>query len=220
MLRKKKFTRSWLEHQLLTIAGSAALFMTLGCPSGGAPPPATIEPEPVSDLLTDKAGNTFKVHLGPAWFQTRARWLAMTPRAAVDRDAAISDQSPPLGFWDEQTATEAAAIWGALCNDCHGGRRKVSAAVNMPAPRSDWAKGETSYFFGRPRTHAEIFRTIYNGAAPKDGKPSEMPSWGGKLSREQIWAMIYFIEYQSGGTEGDFPPGLYPQRNPDAPDNN
>ena len=35
-----------------------------------------------------------------------------------------------------------------------------------------------------------------------------MPAWRGKLSKEQIWALIYFVEYQSGGIEGRFPPSL------------
>ena len=38
-----------------------------------------------------------------------------------------------------------------------------------------------------------------------------MPAWRGKLSKEQIWALIYFVEYQSGGIEGRFPPSLYPR---------
>ncbi len=38
-----------------------------------------------------------------------------------------------------------------------------------------------------------------------------MPAWRGKLSKEQIWALIYFIEFQSGGIEGRFPPSLYPR---------
>jgi hypothetical protein len=39
----------------------------------------------------------------------------------------------------------------------------------------------------------------------------KMPAWRGKLSKEQIWALIYFVEYQSGGIEGRFPPSLMPR---------
>ena len=45
-----------------------------------------------------------------------------------------------------------------------------------------------------------------------DGNPSEMPAWGPRLSREQIWSLVYYIEHESRGILGDFPPGLYPER--------
>jgi len=44
-----------------------------------------------------------------------------------------------------------------------------------------------------------------------------MIAWKKELSREQIWALLYFLEYQSGGIEGRFPPSLYPRR-PEAAD--
>jgi hypothetical protein len=31
-------------------------------------------------------------------------------------------------------------------------------------------------------------------------------AWRGRLAREQIWAILYFLEFQSGGIEGRFPP--------------
>jgi hypothetical protein len=44
-----------------------------------------------------------------------------------------------------------------------------------------------------------------------------MPPWRGKLAREEIWALLYFLEYQSGGIEGRFPPSLYPRMPADFP---
>ena len=105
------------------------------------------------------------------------------------------------------------SIWSALCNECHGGRRKIKDALAMPPPRSGWGRNE-GLFFGKRRPYREIFKIITNGGPLRDGKPSEMPAWKGKLAKEQIWSLIYFLEYQSGGIEGVFPPSLYP-RGPD-----
>jgi hypothetical protein len=33
-----------------------------------------------------------------------------------------------------------------------------------------------------------------------------------------IWALLYFLEYQSGGIEGRFPPSLYPKLRGEAKD--
>jgi hypothetical protein len=43
-----------------------------------------------------------------------------------------------------------------------------------------------------------------------------MPAWRGRLAREQIWAILYFLEFQSGGIEGRFPPSLYPRLQTDV----
>ena len=32
------------------------------------------------------------------------------------------------------------------------------------------------------------------------------------VAKEEIWAILYFLEFQSGGIEGRFPPSLYPRR--------
>jgi hypothetical protein len=58
---------------------------------------------------------------------------------------------------------------------------------------------------------AEIYTTISNGKIDRVENRPRMPAWRGKLSSEMIWALIYFIEYQSGGIEGRFPPSLYPK---------
>ena len=86
--------------------------------------------------------------------------------------------------------------------------------VRMPTPTATWGRGE-GLFFGMRRPYAEIFRTVYNGKIEKEGNRWKMPAWRGKLSKEQIWALIYFVEYQSGGIEGRFPPSLYPRENPE-----
>ena len=82
------------------------------------------------------------------------------------------------------------------------------------ADDADFVNIRGEHFRGRAAIaagHVEIFRTIYNGKIEKEGNRWKMPAWRGKLSKEQIWALIYFVEFQSGGIEGRFPPSLYPR---------
>lgn len=205
--------------------GRARIFATLvalvspTCTTGQVTVPV-IEParnDPSSQLEGNPAPGEeartvtrYVVRLGRAWFDARAAWLGLTPRQAERRDAEMSGTLPPDGFWDRQTATEAAALWGALCNDCHGGRRRVSRAKEIPPPAPDWGTKQ-GYFFGRPRLPSQVFETIAFGGPPRGALPSEMPAWQRRLSREQIWALVYFIAFESGGVEGAFPPSLFPR---------
>ncbi len=151
-----------------------------------------------------------ELHLADDWYRFRAEFLRSTVQQVRDRDAAFSDHQPPPVFWDQQTALEAAGVWGSLCNECHGGRRRVEDAVKMPPPPAGWGRGE-GLFFGVRRPYEMLFNIVYNGGPDRNGKRSEMPAWRNRLSREQIWAILYFLEYQSGGIEGRFPPSLYPR---------
>lgn len=163
-------------------------------------PAATAKP-PVEQALP---------HIGDKWWKFRADFLGISEAEARDRDAAISGDRAPSGFWDKQTATETVAVWGSLCNECHGGRRRLRDAMVMPGPNSNWGRGE-GLFFGNRREYAAVFATVNQGGAPRDGVRSQMPPWTGKLAREQMWALLYFLEFQSGGIEGRFPPSLYPR---------
>ncbi|MCK6545168.1 cytochrome c [Myxococcota bacterium] len=178
-------------------------------PARNEPPPVAAEPEASGGVAR------YVVRLGSAWFGARAAWLGISVRAAELRDAEMSGTLPPDGFWDRQTAIEAAALWGALCNDCHGGRRRVSRAKQIPPPAPDWGTKQ-GFFFGRPRLPSQVFETILSGGPPRGALPSEMPPWRRRLSREQIWALVYFIAFESGGVEGAFPPSLFPQRTEEA----
>lgn len=155
----------------------------------------------------------FPIHLAEKWFPFRAEYLQITEIEAHTRDASMMDVRPPDQFWDEQTAVEAVSIWSTLCNECHGGRRKIKDGLDMPHPPDTWGIG-AGLFFGKRKFYTEVYNTIIGGGPMHDGKPSEMPSWRNKLSNEMIWTLIYFLEYQSGGVEGRFPPSLYP-RGPD-----
>jgi hypothetical protein len=204
------------------VAVAAGLAAAAACASSPPPAEKTIEPpaaedstfvlsrEPPSGKPAVAVAEQPPVHVGELWWSFRAPFLNISEGQGRERDGAISDRQPPEDFWDRQTSVETIAIWSVFCNECHGGRRKMSDVVKMPEPAPAWGRGD-GLFFGMRRPYTEIFRTISNGKIEKEGNRWRMPSWKGKLSREQIWALIYFVEYQSGGIEGRFPPSLYPR---------
>jgi mono/diheme cytochrome c family protein len=151
------------------------------------------------------------LHLAEDWWRFRGEFLRLTVAQAKERDQEISERQPPPQFWDQQTASEAAAVWGSLCNECHGGRRQIGDAMKMPPPPATWGRG-SGLFFGQRRSYEALFGIVAGGGPERNGKKSEMPAWRGRLAREQIWAILYFLEYQSGGIEGRFPPSLYPRQ--------
>jgi hypothetical protein len=199
---------------------AAVSILAAACASTPAPGEKTIEP-PAADsafVLSREPAAAVKpaadslppVHSGELWWAHRASFLKISEAQARERDAAISERQPPEEFWDRQTSVETIAIWTVFCNECHGGRRKMDDVVKMPVPAPAWGRGD-GLFFGSSRPYADIFRTISNGKIEREGNRWRMPAWKGKLSKEQIWSLIYFVEYQSGGIEGRFPPSLYPR---------
>jgi mono/diheme cytochrome c family protein len=138
------------------------------------------------------------VHLGEQWFEHRAAFLGMSAKDAELRDGDVDQTAPPQDrFWDEQLAVEAASMWRLLCNECHGGRRSIQRAKEIPPPPPGWGSSE-GQFFGKPRPHQEIFQKIFHGGdEPTDPEQQKMPPWGDRLSREQIWALVWFIEHAS-----------------------
>jgi hypothetical protein len=168
--------------------------------------------------LTPQEVQALPIHLNEEWWPFRAKSLHLSVAQAKQRDAAISMQRAPADFWDEQIAVEAVSVWSVLCNECHGGRRTLQDALTMPVPPPAWGDGE-GLFFGNRRSFRHVFDIVYNGGPAQNGVRSEMIAWKKELSKEQIWALLYFLEYQSGGIEGRFPPSLYPRRTetPDSP---
>ena len=198
-----------------------AAVMTSACASAPVVE-KTIEPTATEDStfvlsrnpVAPKPTEKVPVHVGDQWWAFRADFLKVNEDKARDRDGDISEKQAPGGFWDLQTSVETISIWTTFCNECHGGRRKMEDVIRMPVPGPNWGRGE-GLFFGIRRPYSEIFRTVYNGKIEKEGNRWKMPAWRGKLSKEQIWALIYFVEYQSGGIEGRFPPSLMPRENPE-----
>jgi hypothetical protein len=151
------------------------------------------------------------IHINERWWPFRAQHLGITERQAERRDAQLSKEQAPADFWDSQTSVEAVSVWTVLCNECHGGRRSLEDAVEMPKPGAAWGQ-EEGLFFGNRRSYDQMFNTVYHGGPIRESGRAEMPAWRNILSTEMIWALLYFLEYQSGGIESRFPPSLYPRR--------
>jgi mono/diheme cytochrome c family protein len=136
------------------------------------------------------------VEFGEAWLAARGKRLGLGLEAAAQRDRAMTSTAPPpAGFWDEQLALQAASLWRLVCNECHAGRRGIASASAIPAPTAGWTE-KTGRFFGRARSHQQIFETIARGIRGPAG--SSMPAFEEKLSREQIWGLVHFLE-EAGG---------------------
>lgn len=151
------------------------------------------------------------IHINESWLPFRAQHLGISVEQAEKRDAQLSGTRAPRDFWDSQTSLEAVSVWTVLCNECHGGRRDPEDAREMPEPAPAWGDGE-GLFFGNRRAYKHMFNVVENGGPVKERGRAEMPAWRQILSREMIWSLLYFLEYQSGGIESRFPPSLYPRR--------
>jgi hypothetical protein len=151
------------------------------------------------------------IHINESWWPFRAQFLGITEAEAQKRDAELSQSRAPANFWDAQTSIEAVSVWSVLCNECHGGRRSIEDAREMPEPAPAWGDGE-GLFFGNRRAYQHMFEVVKNGGPKRQAGRAEMPAWRNILSAEMRWALLYFLEYQSGGIESRFPPSLYPRR--------
>jgi mono/diheme cytochrome c family protein len=165
------------------------------------------------DPLSEQERNVpqLPIHINESWWAFRAQRLGITVEQAKKRDAEFSDLKVPADFWDAQTALETVSVWTVLCNECHGGRRSLADAAETPAPAATWGRGE-GLFFGNRRTYSHMFNVVRNGGPRRENRREEMPAWRNILSTEMVWALLYFLEYQSGGIESRFPPSLYPRR--------
>ncbi len=141
----------------------------------------------------------------------RGQWLGLSSDEAKKRDETFdAKHAPETTFWDPQLSVEVASLWSALCNECHGGRRRISESRFIPPPQDGWGGGE-GYFFGAKKLRERQFQVVFEGGKKVIAEKSKMPSWGGRLSREQIWGLIHYVEFYSMAVEGHFPPGLYPE---------
>lgn len=70
------------------------------------------------------------------------------------------------------------------CIDCHGA--DGSGAMGPSLADGRW------HFGGAP---AAIFESIY------EGRPSGMPSWGGRIANDQIWMLVTYVRSLSAGKD-------------------
>ena len=68
------------------------------------------------------------------------------------------------------------------CIDCHGADGSGAIAPSFADGR--W------HFGGSP---AEVFESIYQG------RPDGMPTWGGRITNDQIWMLVTYVRSLSAG---------------------
>ncbi len=130
-----------------------------------------------------------KSHDRNGWFLKRAAQFDMSLAEAEKRDLALSESHPPE-YEDEAIKKEAAVLWRDLCSLCHGanGDPKDSLIVE-PKPKKFGTLGmKMGFTFGGDKMRSGIYRVI------RDGKGERMPAFGKQLAREQMWALVKYIE--------------------------
>lgn len=128
---------------------------------------------------------------------SRGRLVALAALIAGCSKAAAPGEDPRADPHDAAKVALGAKVYAANCAVCHGvnlegqpeWRRRLPNG-RMPAPPHD-ESGHTWH-------HADdqLFGITKNGIAPyaPAGYQSDMPAFAGKLSDDQIWAVLAFIK--------------------------
>ena len=84
---------------------------------------------------------------------------------------------------DSSRVAEGARLFVAYnCLDCHGA--EGSGAMGPSLQDGRWHFGGTD---------GELFQSIY------EGRPDGMPAWGGRISDQQIWRLVAYVQTLSKG---------------------
>lgn len=133
-------------------------------------------------------------HIDADWFTHRAAALGITEEAARLRDQQINEDVPFETATSPEMQQEAAALWGALCAACHGA---YGQPPEIPGTTPKPAFGTTAmgmgFFFGGDKMRAGLYKVIAEGKVDEAGNQT-MRSWRGIISREQMWALVAYIE--------------------------
>jgi len=110
------------------------------------------------------------------------RMFPMILRASVARQSAKVTESRPLVKADRSAGRE---IYASMCSDCHGrldGRAGMLGLSFYPqAPQ--FTEDPISY------SDPETFWVVKHGI-----RNTGMPSWGGRLSEQDIWNVVAFVK--------------------------
>ena len=86
---------------------------------------------------------------------------------------------------DARAAADGGKLFVAYnCADCHGA--EGSGAMGPSLQDGRW------HFGGSP---AAVFQSIY------EGRPDGMPSWGGRISDDQIWRLVSYVRSLDAGKQ-------------------
>ena len=86
---------------------------------------------------------------------------------------------------DKQRIDEGSKLFVAYnCVDCHGDGG--SGAMGPSLADARWHFGGTD---------GDVFESIY------EGRPAGMPAWGGRISDDQIWRLVAYVQSLSAGKD-------------------
>ena len=140
--------------------------------------------------------------------QSDLRAAEQGPSAATQASAAQLAQNPGVvpgihpqvvigNVHDPYAGNAGAAVEGRQlfvqynCSGCHGGR--AGGGMGPSLRDSAWIYGNSD---------AQIYESIFVG------RPNGMPTWGAKISADQIWKIITYLRTLGTPQEPDAPPKL------------
>lgn len=86
---------------------------------------------------------------------------------------------------DRRRIDEGAKLFVAYnCMDCHGADGSGAMGPSLADGR---------FHFGG--TDGDVFQSIY------EGRPDGMPAWGGRISDDQIWRLVAYVQSLSAGKD-------------------
>jgi mono/diheme cytochrome c family protein len=137
--------------------------------------------------------------------QAYASWMAMergsTPDQILRAEVSLSETRNPFDSRrDRQAVSRGAVVYQMHCARCHGEDGTGQGPSTLPDhPATDFKTfgkrlGATLHH-GAPRTW---FRVIRDGSGDlvdyADGRMAAMPAFGGKLTREQMWLVVTYLQ--------------------------
>lgn len=199
-----RFLARLTAHRRLVLRCAAlAPFMVLAfvvaCCSG--PQPLSVAIKPADESAYVEKLNAAQSDGRSAWLALKAEQEKLSLAELRDRDAALAaDRNPFDAYRDPGAVSRGAVIYKFHCARCHGedGRgRGPSVLPNHPA--NDFhAPGQrfaSTLHRGAPR---RWFNSIMNGYGVMvdypDGKSPAMPAFKERLSREQVWLVITYLQ--------------------------
>lgn len=170
----------------------------LGC---SGPQPLSVAIDPATESAYFDALNSVKKDARQAF----ANWMAKERKGSAEKileaDAGLSTTKNPFDAnADPQAVSRGAVIYKAHCMRCHGENVDGRGPAALPDhPGKDFHAFATRFAVtlhrGAPRSW---FRKITEGFGEEveypEGRSTAMPPFGDKLTREQIWLAITYLQ--------------------------
>ncbi len=165
-------------------------------------------PQPLSKAInpTDQQAYVSRLNASNADARTAyVNWMAAeqdsTTQQVLQADSQLSQTRNPFdAHRDAQAVSRGAVIYEAHCARCHGDDARGRGPSILPGhPATDFKtfgkRFAATVHRGAPR---KWFRVICEGSGDSvnypDGQMSAMPAFADKLTREQIWLVITYLQ--------------------------